>query len=197
MEVGTGRTLARHDAGWSITSGAPRRDGWWRSPRAPARWPRCGPSAFMPDGWRDAASHAARDLIERGDDARFVAVACPALESALREMFAAVNDAPEVLVARLGEYYATMDGFGQSRVHDVILHPWRAPIDPARPDADDRTLPSSTFGCEKRPRGPVHARQGTRAGAGSARFGVPRPGPGRGGGWGGAGGMGRASGSSS
>ena len=136
-EVGTGRTLARHDA--ELVDHVPERlarDGWWRAPSAADEVAEIvASSTFVPDGWRDAAARAARDLIERGDDARFVAVACPALESALREMFAAVNDAPEALVARLGEYYATMDGFGQSRVHDVILHPWRAPIEPARPDA--------------------------------------------------------------
>lgn len=135
--AGTGRTLARHDA--ELVDHVPERlarDGWWRTERAADEAAEIvASSAFVPDGWRDAAAMAARDLIERGDDARFVAVACPALESALREMFVAVNDAPEVLVARLGEYYATMDGFGQSRVHDVILHPRRAPIDPARPDA--------------------------------------------------------------
>jgi len=136
-EAGTGRTLARHDA--ELVDHVPERlarDGWWRTERAVDEAAEIvASSAFVPDGWRDATAMAARDLIERGDDARFVAVACPALESALREMFVAVNDAPEALVARLGEYYATLDGFGQSRVHDVILHPRRAPIDPARPDA--------------------------------------------------------------
>jgi hypothetical protein len=36
-----------------------------------------------------------------------------------------VNDDESVLVARAGEYYATLDGFGRTHVHDVLLHPLR------------------------------------------------------------------------
>ena len=36
-----------------------------------------------------------------------------------------MNDDESVLVARAGEYYATLDGFGRTHVHDVLLHPLR------------------------------------------------------------------------
>ena len=59
---------------------------------------------------------------------RFVAVVAPAVEHALRFAYAEANGAPEVVTARLGEYYATLDGYGQARAHDVLLHPRRAEL---------------------------------------------------------------------
>ena len=132
----TGRTLARHDADLVQHMPGLVNDGWWRDPLAADEAAGIiAESEFVSDGWRDATALAAKDLIKRGDDARFVAIACPALEDALRTMFATVNDAPEALTARLGAYYATLDGFGQARVHDVILHPLRPSVDPNDPDA--------------------------------------------------------------
>ena len=136
MSQPTGRTLARYDADLVQQMPGLVNDGWWRDPLAADEAAGIiAESEFVPDGWRDATALAAKDLIKRGGDARFVAIACPALEDALRTMFATVNDAPEALTARLGAYYATLDGFGQARVPDVILHPLRPSVDPNDPDA--------------------------------------------------------------
>ena len=93
-------------------------------------------SSFLDAGWRPAVADAADALLHRGDDARFVAVAAPALEHALRRDFARANDAPEVTRARPGSYFATLDGFGQAKVHDVLLHP-------ERPDGSPNALPNT------------------------------------------------------
>ena len=93
-------------------------------------------SSFLDAGWRPAVADAADALLRGGDDARFVAVAAPALEHALRRDFARANDAPEVTRARPGSYFATLDGFGQAKVHDVLLHP-------ERPDGSPNALPDT------------------------------------------------------
>ena len=91
-------------------------------------------SSFFTPGWRESVAAAAGEFLD-GDPPRsrwhcfrFVAVVAPAVEHALRVAYAEANGAPEVVTARLGEYYATLDGYGQARVHDVLLHPKRAPI---------------------------------------------------------------------
>jgi hypothetical protein len=94
---------------------------------------------FLPEGWREAFLDAALELrrASKEDDssastvleagAAVVAVAAPALESALRASFARANAvSPSALDARPGEYFATLDGFGQAATHDVLLHPSRA-----------------------------------------------------------------------
>ena len=90
-------------------------------------------SSFFPPGWRESVA-AATDLFTLHEPQplthwrvfRFVAVVAPAVENALRVKYAETNGAPEVKTARLGEYYATLDGYGQARFHDVLLHPRRA-----------------------------------------------------------------------
>ena len=90
-------------------------------------------SSFFPPGWRESVA-AATDAFTRHPSRplthwrcfRFVAVVAPAVENALRIAYAEANGAPEVVTARLGEYYATLDGYGQARAHDVLLHPRRA-----------------------------------------------------------------------
>ena len=89
-------------------------------------------SSFFPPGWRESVAAATGEFLD--DDLplkrwrcfRFVAVVAPAIEHALRVAYAEANGVPEVVTARLGEYYATLDGYGQARVHDVLLHPRRA-----------------------------------------------------------------------
>ena len=94
---------------------------------------------FLPEGWREAFLDAALELRRASSDddssastvleagAAVVAVAAPALESALRASFARANAvSPSALDARPGEYFATLDGFGQAATHDVLLHPSRA-----------------------------------------------------------------------
>ena len=91
-------------------------------------------SSFFPPGWRESVAAAAGEFLS-GDPPpdhwkcfRFVAVVAPAVEHALRFAYAEANGAPEVVTARLGEYYATLDGYGQARAHDVLLHPRRAEL---------------------------------------------------------------------
>jgi hypothetical protein len=125
-----GRTLERHDA--ELEAHLPQLRGLWDGgvdsvAMAAAVGRVLGSSGFLSDGWRAPAAAAAAALLTRGDDAAFVAVVCPALEHALRRRFAAVNAAPEVLLAQAGCYYATLDGYGQAHVHDVLLHPLRPP----------------------------------------------------------------------
>ena len=149
-----------------------------------------GASTFLSDGWRAPTAAAAAALLTRDDEAEFVAVACPALEHALRCRFAAVNAAPEVLEARAGQYYATLDGYGQAHVHDVLLHPLRAPAagdaerrKNALPDALPAGVRSALEDLFMRDRGPalraVYAhgsvalqprRQSIRGGGGCARL---------------------------
>ena len=76
-------------------------------------------SSFFPPGWRESVAAAAGEFLS-GDPPpdhwkcfRFVAVVAPAVEHALRFAYAEANGAPEVVTARLGEYYATLDGYGQ------------------------------------------------------------------------------------
>lgn len=89
-------------------------------------------SSFFPPGWRESVAAAAGEFLsgdpppDRWRCFRFVAVVAPAVEHALRFAYAEANGAPEVVTARLGEYYATLDGYGQARAHDVLLHPRRA-----------------------------------------------------------------------
>ena len=108
-------------------------------------------SSFFSPGWRDTVSNACVDFLSdterivgdgytgndgdfekqypsRWDTFQFIARVAPATEHALRVLYAYANDAPEVIHARLGAYYATLDGYGQANAHDVLLHPWRAGV---------------------------------------------------------------------
>ena len=101
-------------------------------------------SSFFPRGWRDAVSDACGVILEGrhsnpetlNPDASldskwrtfaFIVVVAPAVEHALRLLYADANNAPEVIDAKLNTYYATLDGYGQASTHDVLLHPRRAP----------------------------------------------------------------------
>lgn len=48
----------------------------------------------------------------------------PLLEHSLRFLFCLANELPEYILAQEGEYYSTLDGFGQRSKHQLILDPF-------------------------------------------------------------------------
>ena len=94
-------------------------------------------SSFLDAGWRPAVADAADALLHRGDDARVRRRRRSRVGTRASTRFRARERRPGGDArARPGSYFATLDGFGQAKVHDVLLHP-------ERPDGSPNALPNT------------------------------------------------------
>lgn len=79
-------------------------------------------SSFVPPGHQWTLC-AAIDAASKGRTALFMILALPALEQALRRVFATVNECHQISQATCGKYYSTLDGYGQKNKHQLLLEP--------------------------------------------------------------------------
>ena len=83
----------------------------------------CLTSPFCQAGLTRPLRHAL-EAYRSGDHATFACLAFPILEAGLRDAFTHANPSESPLgSAHLGEYFSTLDGYGQRAKHQLLLHP--------------------------------------------------------------------------